>query len=79
MNIAGYLHPMTGIKNGMRYVCEEKDCWHDRLKSCEKFDEKLGSIDDLPIELLHDFNMTGLQELVFISGGMDGWSETFTG
>ena len=41
-------------------------------------DEELGSIDDLPIEF-YDLNMAGLQESVFISGGVDRWSETSTG
>ena len=69
---------MTNIDNENGYVCEGKDCWHDRLKSCEKFDEELESIDDLLIKL-QDFDMTGLQDLVFIPGGIDGWYETFTG
>ena len=41
-------------------------------------DEELGSIDDLQIEF-YDLNMAGLQESVFISGGVDRWSETSTG
>ena len=69
---------MTSINNGLRYICEEKDCIHDRLNSYEKFDEGLVSIDDLPIEL-YDLNMAGLQESVFTSGGINGWSETSTG
>ena len=69
---------MNSIKNENGYVFEGKDCWHDRLKSCEKFDEELVSIDDLPIAL-YDLNMAGLQESVFTSGGINGWSETSTG
>ena len=69
---------MTSINNENGYIYEGKDCWYDRLKSCEKFDEELGSIDDLPIKL-YDFDMTGLQDLVFIPGGIDGWYETFMG